>query len=91
MPVTHCVICLLWLALLQNSLLPETATKVVRDTLTSLLTAPPSFEVAANTRQAVKLLSECASVAATGQQPGLLEDCNHHACNHHAYIMHSQN
>ena len=44
---------------LQNFLLPETSVKVVRDTMASLLTAPPPFGVAASLREAVRLLSAC--------------------------------
>jgi len=46
-------------AAVQAYMLPEEVPKVVYDTLTSLLVAPPPYSVAGSTRRAVQLLSEC--------------------------------
>lgn len=45
---------------MQDFLLPETARKVVRDTLFSLLTCPPPYAVAAAVREVTRMLGECA-------------------------------
>lgn len=44
---------------LQDALVPEDASRLVRQLLASLLSSPPSHEVATATRNAIRALSEC--------------------------------